>query len=1536
LGYNQIKIFSVAEQLKRGVRSLSVLKAGKVSLPFAGIFIKILVFAVLVAVTALAIRPLHSGLLNRMEQGRDNFFSRMEAYWGRRILYSSLGPSVFGVLDVRDVLILRDDDSVLLSISRLRLSYSLFSLLRGNFFDTFHSVRLDQPVLSLDIERDADILERLASGNVLNGLNGRNGQNGRSRRATSSLVYQATYSPYGYSPARINIENLRELLPEGFSLRIWDGKWDISGNWGNFALQGLELEASMCRERFIFQGGWNASAAANGEIGLGAAMSARISGEYLHDSEKGIVTLVIPSFGGDHFRVNPLTFTFLLSDGIFEGQKTHSESQAAAWIVYNLETGSFSGNFQGENFPLSDILRLYGNWAESVSAPGLMISGDVSIEMERSASPVYSINLSGFRPAAAPEDEVALFVDLWGNGNDVTIGTLELQSPNGNVSFRGGINLQETAPYGVLSLANFSRQPNVPGITGNFALGAWGREITLSGVNLTAGAAALSMLDASLYREEAGFAFSLSARDEQGGAMFIQGSVDNSPRQMRTTLLMDSFPAGNIFSFVEPVMPLPDMPALARAAAADLYVSAEFFLAAYDQHILYNVPSLAVSHPGRPDDILLAASFSGTERRFDLSSGRLSWQGETTDIFASADFSNPDDISFSLSATYRDLIYYISGAITDRRSINAAGSYGFTLNVNGAEDGTRYGYAQAENIPFASGNGLAMLSFLVSLQQDQDTPDSWEAAIERFEISGLATPASSSASLRLIGAANESGLSIPSIVFNDGRGALEGGLSVDWSLLHSYLTFRADIHGNNLSELYMLRGTLNDDRLDIDFSGFGMQLARVSPHNAVADASFRLSWESLNSFEAEAELSSLMLRRGNETLTASVSASMDSETFMLRNMIVSYSGLQASVPSFTVDRASSLAETQGIVQGHLYNRLVDIDFHGQTVFSAAQSWADVFRGPDFIEGFLTFDTARYYTLEADEPFSFEFASVRQDEGFAVSVSGGPRNMLRFNYSPVAPYPGGLHDLGGGTFFAALSSPSPIRGSVAGSIIGNTIDAHTPDLYVDLEAFWRFMPPNTPVAFPAGFLSGSVRIAGLLSDPGFYGTMRGTGVHIVVPDFIPQPIRPAPVTFVMSGSDMTFGPVDADVDRGGGEASAHFVFERWIPGTFTIDIQVPYETPIPYGFDIEGLLANGLASGRLILGHEGNVLTVTGALTAHNTEISLDSEGIFMEGTPLGIFAGPFGFGTASASSNQDRNDGDGENIIDLSIRSGRRVEFFWPSVGFPILQATADMGSVIHITSDSASGTFSLTGDVDLRSGEIFYLDRNFYIREGTLFFNENETNFDPMLTARAEMREVADIGPVTISMIIENEPLMTFTPRFESNPPLSPIEVFSILGQVPPEGEGPRGTGASIALDTLAQFTVMRRIQRQARDFLGLDMLSIRTQAINNIVMQGTGGNQHGDTDLDTERSHRFGNYFDNTTVFMGRYFGGSIFAQAMFTARYDEHRIATGGVLLEPEIGFEMRNPLFDIRFNMSPLHPENWFMDDISISLLWRRTF
>jgi hypothetical protein len=275
------------------------------------------------------------------------------------------------------------------------------------------------------------------------------------------------------------------------------------------------------------------------------------------------------------------------------------------------------------------------------------------------------------------------------------------------------------------------------------------------------------------------------------------------------------------------------------------------------------------------------------------------------------------------------------------------------------------------------------------------------------------------------------------------------------------------------------------------------------------------------------------------------------------------------------------------------------------------------------------------------------------------------------------------------------------------------------------------------------------------------------------------------------------------------------------------------------------------------------------------------------------------------------------------------VEFIFPNETFPIVSAYADLGSKINISVDTMSETFSLTGNVDLRGGDVYYINRSFYIREGTVYFDETEIDFNPLITAQADITEISSDGPVTISLILENAPVLSFTPRFVSNPTLSQLEIMTLLGQASPSETTDPLLFLSISTDFLSQFTIVQNLQRRARNFLHLDMLSFRTQILQNALFLMT-GIQTPDTN-----SGNFGNFFNNTSVYIGKYITQDMFLQAMGSIGSDETSEELG-VTFGVDLGLEFNSPLADIKVNFNPMDLKNMKIDDLSFTLGWKWTF
>ncbi|MDR3166543.1 MAG: hypothetical protein LBT93_01260, partial [Treponema sp.] len=84
---------------------------------FFHIGIEILIFVVLVVVTTLLLRPLQTTIRKNMEELRDVLIRRVENFLDREIQYASVGPSIFGTLDIRNIQILGDDLIPVISVS---------------------------------------------------------------------------------------------------------------------------------------------------------------------------------------------------------------------------------------------------------------------------------------------------------------------------------------------------------------------------------------------------------------------------------------------------------------------------------------------------------------------------------------------------------------------------------------------------------------------------------------------------------------------------------------------------------------------------------------------------------------------------------------------------------------------------------------------------------------------------------------------------------------------------------------------------------------------------------------------------------------------------------------------------------------------------------------------------------------------------------------------------------------------------------------------------------------------------------------------------------------------------------------------------------------------------------------------------------------------------------------------------------------------------------------------------------------------------
>ena len=300
----------------------------------------------------------------------------------------------------------------------------------------------------------------------------------------------------------------------------------------------------------------------------------------------------------------------------------------------------------------------------------------------------------------------------------------------------------------------------------------------------------------------------------------------------------------------------------------------------------------------------------------------------------------------------------------------------------------------------------------------------------------------------------------------------------------------------------------------------------------------------------------------------------------------------------------------------------------------------------------------------------------------------------------------------------------------------------------------------------------------------------------------------------------------------------------------------------------------------------------------------------------------------------------GEMIVDVRVTTGRGVEFLWPTDALPILRGFADVGEIVRITHRSSAGSYTVDGTVEIQGGEVFYFDRSFYIREGRMTFAEDETDFDPLLTVDAEIREIGPDGPIRIYLVSAERPLSEFTPQWRSDPALPEAEIIALLGGnvfVTEDGD-PINLSQAVLLtsDFVSQFGIIRGFETSIRDALQLDLFSIRTQLFQNLIRGVLDQAQY---PLDSDVPP-LGQYLDNTTLFVGKYLGTDLFLELLVQLRgadpVAETTRSLAGIAVESEVSLEWETPFFNLEWSFFPTDPSSLFITDNTISFSWEYSY
>ncbi len=967
-------------------------------------------------------------------------------------------------------------------------------------------------------------------------------------------------------------------------------------------------------------------------------------------------------------------------------------------------------------------------------------------------------------------------------------------------------------------------------------------------------------------------------------------------------LLLDarSVPSPQLYQIASLLGGARPVPAV-RSFLTGYRVDTEIFFSSDFRRVSLTVPELTLADTGASGNrVSLRLLGTGDYLRVDGIEGSIG--GEPLSGSLRAERRTDGTVRFATELQLQDVPYHLEGNYLPGSGVSIAGSYGIVMDLFAGSDRDIRFRLNTGTIPLparAEGSFLSM-----NVNGFYAGPDRWEAVVDQVTVTGISRRFPQDSTLSVSGWIAPGSGRISRVTYRDRFSELTGSGDVLISFdgppeAEGFLSLR-DREGD---ETYETSFVYSRSSLSGSIVFGGSRLARYFPGFAdgSADGMVQLS----GSPSSPALRGDLQIRDASfqgDPVSLEASFSLDDRSLSVRVPSASFRRHRISALSAGLDR-----ESGGFSAALRYSR-----DGGKEPMQASVQLDGSFRNEGEILGIGELQdrgfSARMSVADVRlngtrlDPWTISLAR----RGGLVTVNGGPSESIS----------GWVEQ--DGRFSLVLRDPMPVTFRGSGTVSGGHVDAVLEQVAMRTAVF------GEQVSFPlfqltGGQADGELRIVGPLNDPDFRGVLHvrdGAAKSILSPD----PVGPFTTSLEFRNKEIVISRFTTRTGSGSIEAEGSIMMDHWEPFQYRIFIDTVRRGGVRIASTFGPVEVDGYGSGHIEISGDNYRLDIGGAFTVSDCIVAIDENA------------------RAAAAGAPP---GQQETVISLSVTTGKQVEFVWPNRRFPVLSSFADTGEKLEIRYDSATEDFSLKGDIGIRGGDVYYFDRSFFLREGRISFNENQDRFDPLLTARAERRETGQEGPVKLYLVVEDERLSEFSPRFEADPPLPQSTVLAMLGRNVLDQYGTDETGLSSAFlltsDVLAQFGFMRSIERSVQSVLPVDMFSIRTHVVQNVLRDNFF--KSNPDPLDNSGSS-LGKYLDNTTLFLGKYLGSDLFVEALVQFRSADPTLPDirnqSGIEVDWELSLEWKTPFFLLDWSFVPRSPEDLFITDNTFTFSWKYSY
>lgn len=1427
----------------------------------------------------------------------------------RLVSFDEISPGFLNRLQIRNLRI-AILDGLSVEIPHLVIRYDLRQLLSGNYTAAIHLLVAESPLVTVDTNLIQAALSDLRAGNF-------------KLQSLTELFTDHTH------PLRVDVRNarVRVLREEILDLRVRVRRATVQllGGRLSYSLDG-RVEADF-EERVpelrsmaaVFKGQGELYfpefyTAFNMEV-IGTTNIAKLKyGRVLGSvNTKHLVLQLVPQN-----RLEKLDFTI-------------------DFASLRLELASSFNQYRPDTmFELQPAYDIFKPWLASVYSGSALAKVEIRKGTIDRSSFRFDVQLASRLPLDFPGGRARLDTSFYGSLDQLTFRQARLWNSLYDLSYRGVVKPATLGAEGsasVMAQADFgpllSSEMEIYAAAGTVF--AYAEELTVLSGTMTAATASLLwegddlffMFDANLPQtgqDQAGVAVLEDAPISFGrDSLPSVTAYSNQTRpsvSLEGSLQLGAAPYLSARLYANEFSPLPFIAAVSETinpvalkVLNRIKISSDLNIFSNLKAVSYSANNAVIALEGY-NSVYAILSLRGSDEMLDVTSINASLGSYVIRGTAGAGFRPGERLSLQADIAINDIPYALSASIMDG-SLFVSGDYGLFVRVQTFDDLISASF-RADNLPVEVAGMVFGLS--ADLQARYESLEDWSVRLQEIMIEAPSLAGREQLTLQFQGMVDTSGVRLPQLSLSSSLPLLNGGLQLDWKLQTGFVANALAELATADGEAYVLNAAYDQGEVKADLQVTRGLVSRLFPAiDGELTTSIALSG-SLNRPRLSADFDYVPKRgSGSVDLSASGQLSYADAGLNLQNGRFAYSYFEGSQITASIDILEAAADYSLIAAALLPGSNGIPSVGGKLSGSAYLHGATDRPKPgetDSIIEILRYVLARSYS-------KLNMAGLAN--GFQIKQQG----MADWPYF-IDIDPDGLIASAGvdgvaqlelwrnGTVQAILKPELPVSTRVDGTIRDGSLDLNLKDILVRMPFLFDFL--DIPlISVPSGVARGALSISGPLSDPDIDGSLDFSDFYLGLDRFLADTIGPITSPLYITGKNAEISQTDLRCGDGLLRTRMAFTLDSWIPDDIVINVKTNDPSLVHARTTLLGMQVDVQASTELLITIIQGRAAISGSIYGASGDviITLDTLAVGTQG------AVDFDIG------------GLADIRTDLRFNFGRSMRIYFPDKLWPILSGQSDPASNLRVYYDSLSQDMNIQGNILLRGGNVFYIKRNFYLKNASVRFNENQDSFNPVLTLEAETRSSFEGNPVVINLRALNTPLRSLNFTLDATPSLSDLEIAQLLGQDLIASTDSRSFDIGRALientDIIPQLNLVSVFEQNIQNFFGFDLFYLRSQLLQRWLYDLS---RLGPADS----SQSMTQYLDNTAIIAGKYLADNLFLQGSMLLQ-ERQLEQQADLQLNLELSLEWQTPHFLINWSFRPEHPERLFISDQAISLFWR---